>query len=305
MPRCCGGGCSCKIQAGTRVSITGVGSSNDPFVIAADSALAVVDNSVFDLTLVGSGTTASPWSLQVGFASTARLRDIPDVNALAPTNSQVLGWDSATSKWTPRAPTTAASGSVQHDTSLAGDGSAGSPLQVNEAANGFIETSSGLKITSAGINQMVRRFATSGDRTAASPAPAINTLSALDTAPGQVDYWTGSQWLPIKSTVAIDAAGAELLALSGSYANTMPVTMLTRNFTGTTSADGTLTLIPNSLISARAGVLSVTVVVTGVQPYTYSIVPNTTQIDMVARNVTGGAVLANTAISGQYTAYVY
>lgn len=305
MARCCGGGCSCKVQAGTRISVTGIGSSGDPFVISADNALEVTDNSVFDLTLSGSGTASSPWSLSVGFAATAKLDDLPDVNASAPTNAQVLGWDSATSKWTARAPTTAASGSVQHDTSLAGDGSAGSPLQVNEATGGYIETVSGLKITDAGINQMVRRFSNATARNSASPAPVINSLSALDTVPGQIDYWTGSQWLPVKGVISVDAAGAQLLALSGAYANTMPLVMLTRTFTATTSAEGLITMIPNSLISTRAGVLSVTVTPTGSQPYSATVVPATDRIDMVARNVADGAVLGGASISGQYTAYVY
>jgi hypothetical protein len=285
--------------------VTGVGSAADPFIISSDTVLTVADGDVIDLTLAGAGTDLSPWVLSAQYASTSQLRDIPDVNAPAPTNSQVLGWDSATSKWTPRAPTTAASGSVQHDTSLVGDGSAGSPLQVNEATNGGLETVSGLRLTDAFKNQMVRKFANAAARTSASPAPTPNSLSALDTVPGIVDYWTGSAWAPIKGAVTVDAAGAQILSLSGAYVDGLPLTMLVRNFTGTTSVEGVLTIIPNSLISTRAGVLSVTVNVTGAQSYLPTIVPATNRVDMVARRIDTGGVLAGQVVTGQVVAYVY
>jgi hypothetical protein len=307
MARCCGNSCSCKIEAGSRITITGIGSSGDPFVINSDTTLEVVDTSQFNLVLNGAGTTASPWSLQAFYASTATLRSIPDVSAASnPTNGHVLGWDTTLQKWTPRAPTTAASGSVQHDTSLSGDGSGGSPLQIVEATNGYLETvAGGVQITTAGKNQMVRKFANEAARTAASPAPTTNTLSALDTVPGVVDYWTGSQWLPVKGAVSVDAVDAQLLSLSGAYAANLPVTMLVRQFTGVTSPEGILTIIPNALISTRAGVLSVNVTVTGAQPYLPTVIPATTRIDLLARRIDDGAVLAGQSITGQVTAYVY
>lgn len=306
MARCCGGGCSCKIVEGSNITVTGVGSAQDPFVIATDIDMDVVDNDVFNLSLGGDGSATSPWALQVAFASTAQLTDVPDVNAPTPTNGQVLGWDNATQRWTPRAPTTAPTGAVSHDTSLAGDGSVGTPLQVQEdPTRGLSTTAGGLGITDALRNSTIRKFADATARAATTPVPTLNTLSELDTRPGVIDYWTGSQWLPVKGQVAIDAVGQEMLALSGAYADGLPVTMMVREFSGITGADGTLTIIPNSLISTRAGVLSVAVTVTGAQPYHPTVNAGTDNIYITARRIDDGFVLAGQAVTGQVTAYVY
>lgn len=306
MARCCGGGCACKVVGGPRVLVTGIGSANDPFLIEADVELAVLDSDVIDLTIAGGGTTANPWVLSAGFAPTAQLGDLPDVNAVGVTNAQVLGWNSSLNRWTPRAPTTAASGSVQHDTSMTGDGSAGSPLQIVEDPNGYLATAaSGLGLTDAGKRSLVRKFASDAARTAASPAPTVNDLSSVNSRPGQIDYWTGSQWLPQKSQFSVDAANAQLLNLSGTYVDGVPVTMMVRQFNGVTAADGTLTVLSNSLLAGRAGVLSASVTVTGAQSYMPVMAAGSNFIYITARRLDNGAVLASQNISGQITAYVY
>jgi hypothetical protein len=50
---------------------------------------------------------------------------------------------------------------------------------------------------------VVMRFSTAAQRTSQLTAPVTGQLTALDTAPGVVDYWTGSAW-------ALAAGGAEL-----------------------------------------------------------------------------------------------
>jgi hypothetical protein len=306
MARCCGGGCECKVSAGTRISVTGIGSANDPFVIAADVTLLVQDTDVINMSRGGSGTGLDPWIISATFADTAQLGDIPDVNVVGVTNAQVLGWNSSLNKWTPRAPTTAASGSVQHDTSLSGDGSGGSPLQVVEATGGGLTTSAGgLGLDDTTKRTLVRKFASDAARVAASPTPTVNDLSNVTSRPGQVDYWTGSQWLPVKSQYSVDGAGQQLLALSGAYVDGASVTMMVRHFSGVTAADGTLTVLPNSLLTGRAGVLSVTVNVTGAQSYMPVMGTGSNYIYITARRLDNGAVLASQNISGQVTAYVY
>jgi hypothetical protein len=306
MARCCGGGCSCRIEGGSNVVVSGIGSSGNPFVISTDVSLLALDTDVFDVSVTGAGTAASPWVVGVAYKVDAQLTDIPDVSAVAPTNAQVLGWDASIARWTPRNPTTAASGSVVHDTSLTGDGSAGSPLQVVEDPLGLLTTgASGVGLTSAGKNQLVRKFADATARAAASPAPTLNSLSMLDTVPGRTDYWTGSQWLPVEGAVSIDGDGEELLNLSGSYVEGMPTTMLVRKFSGTTGADGQFTIIPPATIASRAGVLAVTVTATGSQAYVPIVSTGTNYVFITARRVDDGAVLASQAISGQYVAYVY
>lgn len=305
MARCCGGGPSVKIVAGTGVTVEGVGTAGDPFIISFDSNLQVVDTTTINLTLVGDGSPEDPWSLSAALASTMKLADVPDVNAPSPTNGQVLGWDNATQRWTPRAPTTASSGAVLHDSSLTGDGSSGQPLQVVEEPNGFLQTTaSGLGLTDAAKRRMVRRFSTSGARAAASPAPDVNSLSILDSNPGQVDYYNGLFWEPLRGMVSIDGNNNQLLALSGAYTG-QPLSMMVRNFSGTTDAAGSLTVLSNASISTRAGVLSAQVMPTGAQAYLPMLTPGTNDISIVARRIDNGAVLGGQVITGQITAYTY
>jgi hypothetical protein len=43
--------------------------------------------------------------------------------------------------------------------------------------------------------QVVARFANASTRTAQLPAPGLNQLSTLDTAPGIIYFWSGSAWV--------------------------------------------------------------------------------------------------------------
>ena len=42
-------------------------------------------------------------------------------------------------------------------------------------------------------------------------APALNTLSVLDSAPGRIDYWTGTLWKQVPGAVALDISGRPFL----------------------------------------------------------------------------------------------
>lgn len=259
MPRCCGGStCSCSIQAGSHIKIAGIGTATDPFVIIGDVDLDVVDNTTFNMSLTGLGTLLDPWIIGVQFAATAKLADFPDVSGIAPTNGQVLAWNAGANEWRPAAPTTAASGSVNHDTSLAGDGSAGTPLQVQEDPAGFLVTRApGLGVSDAGINQMVRKFPTVAARAAASPAPTLDTLSLVDSAPGQIDYWTGSAWASAGGAFLLGAtAGQEFYQLSGGYTGGR-LTILMKKVITTTDAAGTFTVVDPTELAGKAGVMMV------------------------------------------------
>jgi hypothetical protein len=244
------------IEGGPHIEVLGTGSSADPFVIAGDFELAVEDNDTFDLTLTGAGTTASPFTLEVTYAATATLNDLPDVNAPTPSNAEVLGWDSATSQWTPRAPTTASAGSVTTDTSLAGDGSGGAPLQVQEDPDRMLATgAAGLGLSDTGMNSVVRKYADATARTAASPAPVQNALTMLATNPGQIDYWTGSAWSPA-GLFLFAMTGQEMFELSGPYTGDQRVTFMVRNIDQITDSLGVFEAISATDLAGRAGVIT-------------------------------------------------
>jgi len=269
-------------------------------------ALSVADNTVFNMTLTGAGTTAAPWVVSTQFAATAVLDDIPDVVITSVANAHVLGWDSATSKWTNRAPTTAASGSVTHDTSLSGDGSGGSPLQVVEDPAGFLVTgASGLGLTVTGKNRLVQHFATSGARTAGLTAPDLNTLTMLDSVPGRIDYYTGTAWTEYGQFTP-DFTG-EMLPLSGSYvANVGKLRMMIRQINTTTDASGYFNVLTGPQLSTFAGVLGA-----WFQPTTstvYSAIMDTSDgvsIKGRAYKLTDGSVHASQGVSGVVFAVIY
>lgn len=313
MPRCCGSAtCACVINEGTHIDIAGSGSAASPYVITADVGLAATDNSVFDVTIAGLGTVGTPWTVEVKYAATAKLNDLPDVTAASPTNGQVLGWDSATSQWTARAPTTAASGSVQHDTALTGDGSAGTPLGVNEDPARMLATAAGgLGLSDTGMNSIVRRFTNATTRGSASPAPVANALTMLDDHPGQIDYWTGSAWSPA-GVFLLAMVGQQMWAQSGPYTGAERVTLMIRNVAQTTDSVGMFDAIPAVDLSLKAGVLTAIAQATapggpssiGV-PYSVILTPDAGAIRGVAYRLDDGQPLPLTPINCTVLAMVY
>ena len=45
-------------------------------------------------------------------------------------------------------------------------------------------------------DHVVMRFTTAAQRTSQLPAPILNQLTSLDSAPGGLDYWNGTAWVP-------------------------------------------------------------------------------------------------------------
>jgi hypothetical protein len=311
MPSCCGGSsCACKIEAGSSVVITGTGTPNDPFILSADLGLAVVDNEVFDLTLGGTGTEISPWTLEMDFAASARLTDIPDVSAPAPAAGQVLAWNAVVQQWTAQAPTTAPTGAVQHNSSLTGDGSAGAPLGVVGNGTRFIIVdANGVGLTDAGINRQVRHWINTSDRGSAAPPPELNTLSMLDALPGRVDYWSGSAWLPLKENydetlIPSAVGGAEFLRLSGPW-TTQRRTQITKQVEATTDGAGEITLLSSTDLSGKAGIISVQFQETG--SLAVKAIPLAVGATVKAKcyHLTDGALWPGQAITGTVFAVVY
>lgn len=310
MPNCCGGAtCACVVEEGPGIAIVGSGTAQDPFEISADLDLNVVDTTVFNLTLSGLGTVVSPWSLTVAFAATAKLDDLPDVNAPTPSNAQVLGWDTATSKWTPRAPTTAASGSVQHDTSMSGDGSGGSPLSVDSDTANEVETRvGGVGLTDYAQNSLVRRYANAAARTAETLAPTLNTISMLDTNPGVQEYWDGADWVLLPDSFDTVLIGNELLELSGPYVGTR-LTRVVKNLSTSTDVTGVFDALTAAELVGYAGVLSILVTPTdpsdvGV-PWTPMMYGNVTKVSGVAYRVDDGTPWTGVSVTAIIEAWLY
>jgi hypothetical protein len=311
MARCCGstGTCSCKIEAGQNILLRGTGTSQDPFVVEADVALEVEDNDQFDIGLGGNGSREFPWLVEVRYAPSATLNGLPDVDNVEPEerdNGYVVGWNAARGLYELQPPTTAAVGTVLTDGSLAGDGSSGAALQVREDPARLLATGpNGLGLSDAGINRTLRRFPDAAARDAASPAPEYNSVSMLDTRPGQVDYWDGADWVPVESRVGIDAAG-ELLPLSGNYDGGRTI-MYARRLSGiTTAADGSFTALPTADLLTYAGVVSCTIQPTGAgTPWAAMAVPTIDRITAKAIRLDNGQPLAGAAITASVTALLY
>lgn len=299
MPKCCGGAtCACKIDAGDGISVAGSGTSQDPFVISADNAVEGQDNTVFDVTVIGSGQPSDPFKIEVDYALTAKLDDIPDVNAPAPTNAQVLGWDSSTQKWTPRAPTTAAAGSVQHDTTLSGDGSGGSPLAV-VLTGGYLTSAggAGIKLTDGALNQMNRIFADDAARAAASPALGAGAISSLGTDPGFLWYNDGSANYVLNGQHFLVPINGAFLEISGAYTNGDPTIRKMKQITITTDGSGVFDVFDPTDLGTASGVLMVTLQEAGVVPFKAMVYANTDRISAVAYSLVDGSVLASANLS--------
>lgn len=307
MPTCCQGAtCACKVSAldGGHMVVSGSGQANDPFVLSADVDLGVVDNLIFDMTLNGTGTEADPWLISVNFAPTARLADFPDVDDTTAALGQVLAWNGTV--WAPAAPTTAPVGAVSHGPALSGDGSAGNPLTVVPDAARLVQTSaSGVGLSDVGMGAVVQHFANGTARNAMSPGPQVNTLTMLASAPGEVDFWDGTKWLPIADRVNTLPGGAEFLQLSGPYNGVTPINRVMTTLTATADGTGTFVVLSTAALAGKAGVFSAVFQVTG--GIALAVVLNAVggQVVGKAYNLTDGSPAAGQVVTGMVIAYVY
>jgi hypothetical protein len=283
--------------------VSGSGQANDPFLLSADVDLQAVDNITFDVTLTGTGFAADPWLLSVNFASTARLADLPDVSDTGATTGQVLAWNGT--MWAPAPPTTAAAGAVSHDGTLAGDGSAATPLTViSDAARLVQSAATGVGLSDPGMRAVTRHFTDATARNAMVPGPQLNTLTMLDSVPGRVDYWDGVKWAPLLDLVTFNVTTA-FLELSGPYNGLTPITRLIRQLSSTTDGLGVFTVLSTSDLTGRAGVLSAQFQETGTLGYAAILSTSGGQVLGKAYSLTDGSPLVGTPITGLVDAYVY
>lgn len=136
---CCGSSskCSCILQEGTGIGITGSGTSTDPYVIEAtlvdlSTFLTVADSETVNLTLTGSGTEDNPLKLRA--YSTMKLTDLLDVDdpSGAPSVGESPVWvgSGSAGHWEFSTLPPAPAGAVNATDGLEGDGTVGTPLKV-------------------------------------------------------------------------------------------------------------------------------------------------------------------------------
>lgn len=75
---CSGATCGCLIVAGAGITITGIGTASNPFVVTRDSStdsiggqLQVDSSPTIDMTLLGTGTIADPLIVKAALSATA------------------------------------------------------------------------------------------------------------------------------------------------------------------------------------------------------------------------------------------
>jgi hypothetical protein len=130
VPRCdCSGGqCSCVVLAGSGTTVTGAGSSSNPYIISADptlpARLRVVDTPTVDLTAVGNGTEDDP--LVLSATATVSLDNLTNVTAPSPATGDTISWNGQ--EWVTGPPPVVPAGAVNVGPGLTGDGSVETPV---------------------------------------------------------------------------------------------------------------------------------------------------------------------------------
>lgn len=322
--KCCGAACSCKLSTPSPTSgapygldaikIIGTGSSQDPFVVSFKGI--TIDNSADQVELNLVYDDAAGYTIGAVFDPASELSQIGNVSTTAPTNAQVLTWDSSTSKWKPAAAPTAAPGAITTDTSLTGDGSSGHPLEILQDPAGFTETrTAGNGLTKSGRWALVQKFATSLARNTATTtgpdaSPPLNALSSLDTAPGLVDYWNGTAWTPLLLLIGGPAATSQFQSYSGNYVAGGAMKIFVKQFSIVVGTAGACTFATPGDLTGYAGVLSA-----WINPNTgivfqsvldaHTPITATTGITGKAYGATGSVLASGTTIKGTVTAICY
>lgn len=129
---CSGSTCSCKLQEGNGIAISGSGSTTDPYVIDAtgdiEGTVQFISTPTVEFSVSGQGTSASPF--QVHANAVVNMDELADVHdPTGPLEGEVPVW--TTDHWEFKTPASAPPGTVNVGQGLSGDGSAGAPLKAS------------------------------------------------------------------------------------------------------------------------------------------------------------------------------
>lgn len=126
---CAGQTCSCLIQGGDGIEVSGSGTVSDPYIVATEGidiagSIQFIDTDTVDFTVTGSGTEANPYSISAD--ATLALDDLTDVDAAAPADNYVLAWNGTA--WVPAPPATVDPGAISVAEPIVGTGQAADPI---------------------------------------------------------------------------------------------------------------------------------------------------------------------------------
>lgn len=186
----CSDGCTCVIQAGAGVNITGAGTIQSPLVVSSTSVLAgslvASDTPTVNLSLSGDGTPGSPMTISaVATVSMSELTDVSDPGG--PAAGDVPVWNIG-GFWEFAPPPANPPGAVNVGAGLSGNGAALTPLvpaMIGTSAGG---ATSGLEVyvDSAGNLRAVPPSATvvtwasiTGKPSEFPPSPHTHTASQI------------------------------------------------------------------------------------------------------------------------------
>jgi len=129
---CSGSTCSCKLQEGNGIAISGSGSQTDPYVIDAtgdiEGTVQFISTPTVEFAVTGSGTTVAPF--QVAANAVVNMDELADVNdPTGPAEGEVPVW--TTDHWEFKTPAAAPPGAINVGGGITGDGSAGAPIKAS------------------------------------------------------------------------------------------------------------------------------------------------------------------------------
>jgi hypothetical protein len=94
-------------------------------------------------------------------------------------------------------------------------------------------------------DHVVMRFTTAAQRTSQLTAPILGQLTTLDTAPGRVEYWTGTAWAILPTVWETTYNVVANLVIPANTTGTFDLPAVTVPFAGFATLDLTAAVFPN------------------------------------------------------------